>query len=212
MKTVEKQLRNLSLSRGRSRSRSRSRGRRQRSRSRSNGPNIRPKLSAGEITVTMTEILYTVTNPADTVKFAGYVSMRPGGTNNNAGHLKALAQIYTRYRYRSIVIHYVACVGSTVGGLVAYGFTYDKPHRSTTAYDWGYISAFTPNRQNALYKNSKIRVPIRKMNPQNWLETDGTGEAHPGCVVVMSQGGDKAGTTGYFRIEYTVSFAGPNLQ
>lgn len=216
MKKLERSLKDLSVSRRpRSRSRKRSRSRRP-SRSRSRGPgNVnRPPpnmtLSAGEICVSMSELLFTLTN-GTTVGLSKSISMRPGGANNSAGHLAALAKIYKRYKYTRLELEYTGCVGTTVGGIIAMGYEYDKPTLPSGGWTWAQVTANSPNKQVALFKSCRIKIPIAKMNPQRWFETDGSTEAHPGALLIKTDGGEANQSVGYVRVHYTIHFAGPNL-
>lgn len=207
---------------GRSRSRSRgrssgrpgnSRRRRTPSRARTPGPGRRNNLSAGEIVVEMTEAFYIpkLVSPAKTLSM--YVGFHPESDKMEAGHFKALAKVYKRFKFTSVSLEYQGTVGSTVGGNIIVGVTYDPPPAPAEgkSYDFSFaqVAACSPNRQSAPWKNWKMVVPIAKMAPQRWLETVGETEASAGGVLLRVDC-DKT-EPGYLRIHYVVHFAGPNL-
>lgn len=210
--SITRMMRNVSLNaRGRARSRSRSRGMRDgraRSKSRSGtGPRNATSLSAGEVVMQHTELLKTLTTATGTVSYV--LKMHPRSDDIEAGHLKAMAKIYRRYKYTQLSFEYTGTVGSTVGGVFAMGYAYDDVAASKQL-SWPFITACSPNKQTAVYKKISMTIPVGKMLPQRWLETDGGGEASPGVLLLRA---DSEGTVevGMVRVTYTVHFAGPNV-
>lgn len=196
----------------RSRGRTPSRGRaRSRSRGRTPGPNSRqPAAAAGEILSVNTELLMTVKLDEGATTKSWLMSLVPSGADFSAGHLKALSKIYRRYKYTSLRFQYFGSVGSTVGGTFAMGYSYDKVTLPTTGFSWATVTASAPNVSGAIWKNSTMTVPIAKMNPQRWFETDGEGPS-PGYLMVKVECSEKGKETGYIRVSYSCHLAGPNI-
>lgn len=161
--------------------------------------------------MTLTEMFYVVKLDTNKTDGSFRVSLRPGGKNSAAGQLKALGSIFKRYRYSYAAVEYTGCVGSTEGGSIAFGYMYDTDEVPDKGWSWSQITANAPNKQCAIYKSCRMVVPIAKMMPQRWLETDSTTEAAPGQVVIRVQASKAGQEVGYMRIAYTIHFAGPHL-
>lgn len=210
MSRIESALQRLTVTpqqrRGRSKSRSRSRSRRR------NEQMGRAPTGSSSVVIDLKteEVLCTLTMGAGLTEHSYHVSLRPGGTNNSAGHLGALAKLYERMKWHSVTVHYIGSVGSTVGGTVAVGIDYDTD--ITKPLTLAQVAAMQPNRQVSAFKNVSFTVPIKRMEPQRWMSTENDTEAPHPQVCIHASGGDLAGKGyGYIRIAYHVSFAGFKL-
>lgn len=141
--------------------------------------------------------------------YSSLVSFRPGGTNNDAGYIAAQAKIHERMRWNTLKVEYVGTVGTTEGGIVAFGVDWLN---SAKTIDIKHIVGLTPNKQCAVWDKAVMSVPVAKMRAQQWLATDDTKEASHGALAVVVNGAEaKVQVVGYIRITYDVTFAGTRL-
>lgn len=201
-------VRGRSRSRGRrprsqSRRRSQSRG----SRSRTRVPRPQNYLDGGEIVVQHTEMLAALITVDKNVSMS--ISLSPTASTSQAGHLKALAALYSRYRYESLVVEYQPAVGSNLGGTLALGYFYGAKAVPSGGFTWGTVDGCMPNLTTAMYQKARMTVPVSKMSPQTWLTTNAVSEADIGTVLVHAEG-DANKAFGYLRIKYRIRLAGPH--
>lgn len=141
----------------------------------------------------------------DDGKLAKIVDLRPAGSNNSAGYLKAQAAIHERMRWNRVSIEYVGAVGTTVGGVILIGMDWTS---SVTAPTLEKLVSLTPNKQSALWDKMTMPLPASLLQPQRWLNLRTDTEADHGQLAILISGGPKSSEVGYLRINYNVTFAG----
>lgn len=154
--------------------------------------------------ITHSEILFLV-DTGDDGSLKTYVDLRPAGTRNAAGYLKAQASLHERMRWNSLTLEFVGAVGTTVGGVVIMGIDWTS---SVTEPTLEKVVALTPNKQCAVWDKMKLAVPMKSMQAQKWLSLRSDSEADHGQLCIFVQGAPKSQSVGYIRMTYSVSMAG----
>jgi hypothetical protein len=169
--------------------------------------------NGSEVHIRRTELAAPITIPAGTAqapKTTGTGNINVSGAAFT--HLLALCGVYERIRWNKLSFRYVPAVGTTYGGLVAYGADYT---RQTNSANLGVISALTPNTSHAAWANSPrpLVIPKERLMTKIWYDTSASTTAESPCQLdwfVQGQPNETAANVlvGYLYVDYDVTLTG----
>lgn len=161
--------------------------------------------SEGTLRLSKAELVSSVIKTNADGKGSGYFWIAP----DQLPLLKNLTRSFERIRWESGSIFYKPAVGTTVGGLVAFGVDWDNSTIPTTR---AAVAAFSPSKACAIWADTSAQpmvLPRSKLQGRLWY-TPNTGETNsqtPGAVVWAVDGPANT-TVGEFWFKYTVTLAG----
>lgn len=133
---------------------------------------------------------------------------------NSFSFLKGLAAQFDRIKFHSLKVFYKPAVGTTYGGLVAYGADWDF---KTDVQPREKISSLTPNACHAAWNDSENRplvLPPSKLQSRAWYTTSGAGVDAGPCRLLIAANGkaDSSGETilGEIWVQYKITMMGTN--
>lgn len=123
--------------------------------------------------------------------------------------LKGLGNLFERIQWKQIKVYYKPAVGTTVGGLVSYGISWD----STAKDDRSKIASLTPNTSCAVWADQASKpmtLPSNRLQSRNWyvLDAGEAGDKQPGTLEVAVESEKKSSTVGEIWIQYAVTLMG----
>lgn len=160
----------------------------------------------GEVTLSRSEALQSVSMPASRSDITGVVALVP----ESFGFLKSLWHSFDRLKWLQLKVWWVPAVGTTYGGLLAYGIDFASPD-SRSRQD---ISALTPNRTHAVWQESTkqpLVIPPSVLMSRKWyMDSSDVHDEGPGWLKYAVTGTSSASVTslGEFWVTYTVKLAG----
>lgn len=176
-------------------------------------PYVSNRLMQGEVTVTRTELLNTITNTPTSSLLAPF----------NLPWLKTLAKVFERYRFKSIVLEYRPLVGAGSGGSTAVGFDWMQSSTSAEVSQSGVLQAratfdkpkilsMTPSFDTPVWGRLKsVVVPSSRLQSRAWYEvvdsiTDASPvqDLAPGYIATLST----LANSGELWVTYVAQFSG----
>jgi len=169
--------------------------------------------SGRDIYIERSEVAFTVqlaagTQASPTTSSHGTFNIVP----DSFTHLKQMGKIFERIRWHKVNFRYVPAVGTTYGGLVAYGADWTRKNTGDTL---GAISALTPNLSHSAWANGPrpLVLPKDRLMTKLWYNTSfDTADESPCQIDWFAQGAPNATASpvviGYVYADYAVTLTG----
>lgn len=164
-------------------------------------------LAAGEIVFTRSEQVKLVKLAKGAASAVGHVDLQP----DSFPFLKNLWKSFERIKWLNISVRWVPAVGTTFGGLIAYGADYSN---RLVDSDRAAITALTPNKTHALWvdsSNSPLVLPPSRLQTRLWYVESSDLNDHQPCRMMFAVDATAVTaetTVGEFWISYKVQFSG----
>lgn len=232
MASLRKELANIKIRQSRQPQPSTSRGARRRSRSRSRNNNKREfvapvatsrKSNMGKVTmqgnmgscqVSGSEVASIVKMTKSTTSVDVKYGINPGHDTSSA-QLKAMASIYSLYRFTHWSAEWEPMCGTTTNGAVMLAFA---PDVSGLVVDYATVARAQPNITGPLFSQHKIVCPPNYYNEKRWYQvakevTPGKDTENPVWLLMdlQSDSSSEDRSLGRLRITYSVVFEGFKL-
>lgn len=122
--------------------------------------------------------------------------------------LKGLGNLFERAQWRVMRVYYKPAVGTTVGGLVSYGVSWD----STTKDSRAKIAALTPNCSHAVWADTTLKplvLPPGKLQSRNWyvLDAKEVADKQP-CSIEVAVESEANKLIGEIWYQYSITLMG----
>lgn len=138
--------------------------------------------------------------------FAASHFVDPMADNIEAKVLKAFANIFDQCSWRSLVFEWVPTVGYNTEGNIIIGVDWDAQTDATVTGP--IVAAMEPNLILGLHQPSKMVVPVRKFQPQNWLRLHRSGNDTELAKLAVIAAGPASKSLGFIKITYDIRFQG----
>lgn len=130
----------------------------------------------GSLRLRRTVLLTSVTTSSK--KSAGGVQLNV----RNFSWIKKIAAAYDRVHYNSVAIEFKSAVGTTISGMIAYGF--DWSNKTTAPASRGDVQGYSPFRDHAVWVSpGQMRLDSGKLNAFQWYQLDIDSLSSPGYLV-----------------------------
>lgn len=159
--------------------------------------------NAGLLSFGRSELFMTITGESDG-SFSKSAPLHP----SSLSVLKSLSQSFEQISWDAVRFEYKPGVGTTVGGMLAFGFEWGPTPRNTK----NDVMGLTPSVSCAVHKSASITVPAARLRARLWYSIDAGAleDKQPGQLsVAMDKNADtRQKTVGEIWLHYKIRAQG----